>query len=95
MNRQSWRGGFWARSAIIATVVLLAAVGFCLFEGDHDGEQHMSSVHVCSAMAVSSSAPTSVAALVVTGGSLLLSVPRVTAVTLGVPVSPPKLPVSL
>ena len=95
MNRQSWLGGFWARGAVIAIVVLLAAVGFCLFEGDHDGEQHMSSVHVCSAMVVSSPAPASIAALVVIGGALMLSVPRVPAVTLGVPVPPPKLSVSL
>ena len=94
MNRQSWLGGFWARGAVIAIVVLLATVGFCLFEGDHDGEQHMSSVHVCSAMVVSSPVRAAIA-LVVIGGALMLSVPRVPAVTLGVPVPPPKLTVSL
>jgi len=90
MDRQRWLGGFWARSAVIATVVLLAAVGFCLFEGDHDGQHHLSSVHICSAMAVSSPMPASLAALVVTGGVLMLSVARVTTITLGVPVPPPK-----
>jgi len=95
MNRQSWLGGFWARGAVIAILVLLAVVGFCLFEGDHDGGQHTSSIHVCSTMVVSSPTPTSVTALVVIGAAVMLCKPRVTAVTLGVPDPPPKLSFSL
>ncbi len=95
MNHQWWLGGFWARSAVAAVVVLLAAVGFCLFEGGHHGEQHMSSIHVCSTMVVSSPMSTSLTSLVVTSAVLMLSAPRVTCVTLGVPDPPPKLSISL
>ena len=94
MNGRAAIGSFGAGGVLIVALVLLAAVGFCLFEGDH-GDHHASSLHVCSTMLVGSATAASIVVSVVAGGALMLSAPRVTAVTLGVPVPPPKLSVSL
>ena len=94
MSHQPCMRDFWTRGAVIVALVLLAAVGFCLFQGEHDGDQHAGSVHVCLAMLASSLAPIQVIALFVAGSAVMLSVARVTAVTLGVALPPPKFTVS-
>jgi hypothetical protein len=81
---------FWTRGAVIATLILLAVVGFCLFEGDYEGDHHAGSLHVCFAMVGSSLARTAVIELLVAGSAVNLSLHRLTVMTLGVPVPPPK-----
>lgn len=95
MSRRPLTKSFWRRGAVVATLVLLAAVGFCMFEGDHDGDQHAGPVHVCLAMLQSGLVRIPVIELLVIGGALILSASGLTAVTLGVPVPPPKRAVSL
>lgn len=85
----------WTRGAVVATLILLAAVGFCMFEGDYDGDHHAGSVHVCLAMVGNSLARTAVIELLVAGSAVVLSLHRLTVLTLGVPVPPPKFIVSL
>ena len=91
MSRRPLTQTFWRRGAVVAALVLLAAVGFCLFEGDHDGDQHAGPVHVCLAMLQSGLVRIPVVDLLVIGGAVILSAAGLTAVTLGVPVPPPKL----
>ena len=90
MSGQPRTRTFWARGAVIITLVLLAVVGFCIFEGDHDGDQHAGSLHGCLAMVVSSLARIPSTALLATGCAVTLFVKRLPAVTLGVAVPPPK-----
>lgn len=95
MRRPPLTKSFWRRGAVVAALVLLAAVGFCLFEGDHDGDQHAGPVHVCLAMLDSGLGRIPIIELLVMGGAVILSASGLTAVTLGVPVPPPKLVISL
>lgn len=95
MSRRPLTRTFWRRGAVVATLVLLAAVGFCMLEGDHDGDQHAGPVHVCLAMLQSGLVRIPVIDLLVIGGAVILSAAGLTAVTLGVPVPPPKLVISL
>jgi hypothetical protein len=95
MSRRTLPKAVWRRGAVVATLVLLAAVGFCMFEGDHDGDQHAGPVHVCLAMLQSGLVRIPVIDLLVIGGAVMLSAGGLTAVTLGVPVPPPKLVISL
>ena len=94
MSRQSWMRDFGTRGAVIAALVLLAAFGFCIFEGDHDGDHHAGPLHVCLAMLATSLARASTVTLFVTGSAVMLSVPRVATVILGVALPPPKFIVS-
>jgi hypothetical protein len=71
-------------------LVVVSVAGFCLFEGDLDGDHHAGSFHVCLAMAVSGLMPASVAALLVAGTALSLTALRAPAVALGVALPPPK-----
>ena len=95
MNGRPLTQSFWRRGAVVSALVLLAAVGFCLFEGDHDGDQHAGPVHVCLAMLESGLGRIPVIELLATGCAVILSASALTAVTLGVPVPPPKLILSL
>ena len=95
MNRRPLTKSFWRRGAVVAALVLLAAVGFCLFEGDHDGDQHAGPVHGCLAMLQSGLVRIPVIELLVIGCAVILSASALTAVTMGVPVPPPKLSLSL
>lgn len=95
MSGQPSTRSFWARGGIIATLILLAAVGFCMFEGDHDGDHHAGSVHVCLAMLGSGLVGSPVIELLVAGSAVILSLRRLTVMTLGVPVPPPKFTASL
>jgi hypothetical protein len=95
MSRQLVMKTFWGRGAVVVALVLLAAVGFCTFEGDHDGDQHAGPVHICLAMLESGLVRIPVIELLIIGSAVILSSSGVTAVTLGVPVPPPKLAVSL
>jgi len=95
MHSESLTNRSWRRGAVVAALVLLAAVGFCLFEGDHDGDQHAGPVHVCLAMLQSGLVRIPVIELLVIGCAVFLSASALTAVTLGVPVPPPKLILSL
>ena len=94
MSRQLWMRDFCTRGAVIGALVLLAAVGFCIVAGDHDGDHHAGSLHVCLAMVAASLAPASTVTLFVTGSTVILSVPRVATVILGVALPPPKFIVS-
>ena len=95
MSRRPVMKTFWRQGAVVAVLVLLAVVGFCMFEGDHDGDQHTGPVHVCLAMLESGLVRIPVIELLVIGGAVILSASGLTAVTLGVPVPPPKLGISL
>jgi hypothetical protein len=95
MSGHPWTRSRWTRGAVVATLILLAAVGFCMFEGDYDGDHHAGSVHVCLAMVGNSLARTAVIELLVAGSAVVLSLHRLTVLTLGVPVPPPKFIVSL
>ena len=95
MSSQAWTRDFWTRGAVVAALVVLAAVGFCIFDADHDGNHHAGSLHVCLAMLAASLARSPFIELLVVASAVILSLPRLTAVTLGVPVPPPKSTVSL
>lgn len=86
---------FGVRGALIVALVLAAAGGFCMIDGDHDGDHHAGIVHVCFAMLAASFAPIFVIALLVAGSPVILSPPRAATVALGVLVPPPKFAVSL
>lgn len=91
MSGQPLTKTFWRRGAIVAAVVLLATVWFCVLGGDHGCDGHAGPVHVCLAMLESGVVRVPVIALLVIGGAITLSGSRHTTVTLGVPVPPPKL----
>ena len=94
MNRRRLTNSFWRRGVVVAALGLLVAVGFCLFEGDHDGDQHAGPVHVCLAMLESALGRIPVIQLLVVGSAVILTASGLTVVTLGVPVPPPKFTVS-
>jgi hypothetical protein len=95
MNRQATMHSIWARGALIATLVVLAVAGFCLFDGNQDSDHHAGSLHVCLAMAVTGLMPAAVAALLATGNAVGLTPPSVAAVALAVVLPPPKSFISL
>ena len=83
------------QAAVIVTLVVLAIAGFCLFDGDQDGDHHAGSLHVCLAMLVNSLMPAAIAALLAAGAAIVLATPRVATVSLGVALPPPKSTLSL
>ncbi|HET7380316.1 MAG TPA: hypothetical protein VFJ24_09770 [Gaiellales bacterium] len=90
--------GFWTRGVVVAALVVIAAVGFCMFESDHDGDHHhvgSGSIHVCLAMLASGLAPLAFTALLAVGSAIVLPAPRWAIVTLGVALPPPKSTISL
>lgn len=95
MSRRPVMKTFWRQGAVVAALFLLAAVGCCIFEGDHDGDQHAGPVHLCLAMLETDLVRTAVIEFLVIGPVVILSASGLSAVTLGVPVPPPKLVVSL
>jgi hypothetical protein len=84
----------WMQGVVIATLVLFAVAGFCMFEGDHD-DDHTGPVHVCLAMLATGVAPIPVIELLVIGGATILAGFGLPTVALRVPVPPPKLATSL
>lgn len=96
MAREAWTRGLWGRGVLITALLLIAAAGFCMFEGAHDGDHHhAASVDLCSAMVAASFAPIVLIALLAAGAAVILSAPRAPSVTRGVPVPPPKFIASL
>ena len=83
------------RGPVIVTLVVLAIAGFCLFDGDQDGDHHAGPLHVCLAMLVNSLMPAGIVALLAAGTAIVLATPRVATVSLGVALPPPKSTVSL
>jgi hypothetical protein len=82
----------WTRSVVVATIILFAAAGFCMFEGDHD-DDHVGPLHGCLAM-LTTVVRIAVIELLVIGGATTLAGFGLPLVTLRVPVPPPKLAVS-
>lgn len=78
------------RGALILALVVVAIGGFCLLDGDHDGDHHAGSLHVCLAMLVNSLKPAAIVALLVAGAAAVLGTPRLATVSLGVALPPPK-----
>ena len=95
MSRQRTAKTRVVRGAVIVALVVLAVAGFCLFDGDQDGDHHTGSLHVCLAMLVNSLMPAAVVALLATGTAVALITPRLATVSLGVALPPPKSTVSL
>ena len=95
MSRRSTATKRPMRGAVIASLIVLAIAGFCLFDGDQDGDHHAGSLHVCLAMLVNSLMPAAIAALLAAGAAIVLATPRVATVSLGVALPPPKSTVSL
>ena len=91
MTARAWTTGFCGRSAVIAAVILTAAIGFCLFDGDHDGDDHVGSVDLCGAMLPATFMPVLLMGLFVAGATVLLTGGgHLVTVPLGVPHPPPK-----
>jgi hypothetical protein len=83
------------RGVVIVTLILLAAVGFCVLEGEHDTDHHAGAVHLCLATVSDTLARFPVVTLLVAGSAVMMSLHRLTMMSLGVPVPPPKLRASL
>lgn len=88
--RQSWTTGFWGRAALIVVLALTAAVGFCIFDGDHGRDHRAVSVDLCSGMLAATLAPGVVLALLLAGAAVLVFTPEAAGPALGVLVPPPR-----
>ena len=95
MMRQTTAKVGLLRGAVIVALVALAITGFCLFDGDQDGDHHAGSLHVCLAMLVAGLISAGIVALLAAGRAVPLQTPRVMAVSLGVALPPPKTAVAL
>jgi hypothetical protein len=82
--------GYKARGVVIATLILLAAVGFCVLEGERDSDHHAGSVHLCVATVSDDLARIAVVEPLAAGSAVILSLDRLTMMSLGVLVPPPK-----
>lgn len=87
--------GYCMRCVVIVTLILLAAVGFCVLEGEHDSDHLAGSVHLCLATVSDNLARFPVVTLLIAGRAVMMSLHRLTMMSLGVPVPPPKLRASL
>jgi hypothetical protein len=87
--------GYRARGVIIVTLILLAGVGFCVLDGERDSDHHAGSVHLCVATVSDNLARSAVVELLAAGSAVILSLDRLTMMSLGVLVPPPEFSASL
>jgi len=81
----------WATVVVAAMIVITATVGFCLFDGGHDGsDDHGVSPDLCFGMLITSLVVVLLAGLVPTGWAVTYRLEPVPIVGLRIPAPPPK-----
>jgi len=92
MIRDRLRTSGWATVVVAAMIVITATVGFCLFDGGHDGsdDHHGVSPDLCLGMLFTSLVVVLLAELVPSGWAVTYRLEPVPVVGLRVPAPPPK-----
>ena len=91
MVRDRLRASGWATLTLTLMIAVTATVGFCLFDGDHDGrDDHGVSPDLCRGMLLTSLMVVLLAGLIPSGWVATYKLEPVPIVGLRVPAPPPK-----
>ena len=91
MVRDRLRRRGWPTVMMTLMIALTATIGFCLFDGDHDGsDHHGASLDLCFSMLSTSLVIVLLTGLVPSGWAITYRSPSIPIVGLRVPSPPPK-----